>query len=66
MLLAALSVLLACLLALLFYKDYKTRCRMKLAESIPGPKALPLVGNVLDIGFNVDSKLHMFVSCNLL
>jgi hypothetical protein len=61
MLLPALSVLLACLLALLFYKDYKTRCRMKLAERIPGPKTLPLVGNLLDMGLNIDSKLHMFV-----
>ena len=61
MLLAALSLLLACLLVLLFYKDYKTRFRMKLSERIPGPKALPLLGNLLDIGFNSDSKLHMFV-----
>jgi len=61
MLLAALSFLLVCLLALLFFKDYKTRSRMQLSERIPGPKALPLVGNLLDIGFNSDSKLHMFV-----
>ena len=60
MLLAALSFLL-CLLALLFFKDYKIRSRMKLSERIPGPKALPLLGNLLDIGFNSDSKLHMFV-----
>jgi len=62
MLLGALSLLLACLLALLFFKDYKTR--MKLTENIPGPKALPLLGNVLDVGFNGESKLHMFVSCH--
>jgi len=61
MLLAALSLLLACLLALLFYKDYKTRSRMKMSESIPGPKALPLLGNVLQFISYVDSKLHMFV-----
>ena len=61
MLLAALSLLLACLLALLFFKDYQTRSRMKLADSIPGPKELPLLGNLLDIGFNSDSKLHMIV-----
>jgi hypothetical protein len=61
MLLAALSLLLACLLALLFFKDYQTRSRMKLTERIPGPKALPLLGNLLDIGFNSDSKLHMFL-----
>ena len=61
MLLGALSLLLACLLALLFFKDYKIRSRLKLSERIPGPKALPLLGNVLDIGFNSDSKLHMFV-----
>ena len=61
MLLGALSLLLACLLALLFFKDYKIRSRLKLSERMPGPKALPLLGNVLDIGFNSDSKLHMFV-----
>jgi len=61
MLLAVLILLLACLLALLFFKDYKTRSRMKLSESIPGPKALPLVGNVLDSGFTAESKLRMFV-----
>jgi hypothetical protein len=61
MLLGALSFILACLLALLFFKDYKTRSRMKLAERIPGPKALPLVGNLFNIGVNSDSKLHMFV-----
>ena len=61
MLLVALILLLACLLALLFFKDYKTRSRMKLSERIPGPKTLPLLGNILDIGFNSDSKLHMFV-----
>jgi hypothetical protein len=61
MLLAALILLLACLLALLFFKDYMTRSRMKLSESIPGPKALPLVGNFLDLMFYIDSKLHMFV-----
>ena len=49
------------LFALLFFKDYKIRSRMKLSETIPGPKALPLLGNLLDIGFNSDSKLHMFV-----
>jgi hypothetical protein len=54
-------ILLACLLALLFYKDYKIRSRMKLSERIPGPKALPLLGNLLDIGFNTDSKLQVFV-----
>jgi hypothetical protein len=61
MLLAALSFLLACLLALLFLKDYETRSRMKLSEIIPGPKALPLVGTLFDIGLNSDSKLYMFV-----
>ena len=61
MLLAALSLLVVCLLALLFFKDYKTRSRMKLSESIPGPKALPLLGNILDIGFNSDGMLLMFV-----
>jgi hypothetical protein len=61
MLLVALSLILVCLLALLFFKDYKTRSRMKLAERIPGPKALPLVGNLLDTELNIDSKLHMFV-----
>jgi hypothetical protein len=61
MLLTAMSLLLACLLALLFFKEYQTRSRMKLTESIPGPKALPLLGNLLDIGFNTDSKLHMIV-----
>jgi hypothetical protein len=61
MLLAALSLLLASLLALLFFKDYQKRSRMKMAERIPGPKALPLLGNILDIGFNSDSKLHMIL-----
>jgi hypothetical protein len=61
MLLGALSLILACLLSLLFFKDYKIRSRMKLVERIPGPKGLPLVGNLLDIGFNSDSKLHMFM-----
>jgi hypothetical protein len=61
MLLASLSLLLVCLLALLFFKDSKTRSRMKLSERIPGPKALLLVGNLLDIGFNIESKLHTFV-----
>jgi hypothetical protein len=60
MLLGALSLILACLLALLFFKDYKTRSRMKLAERIPGPKALPLLGNVLELLFYTNSKLHMF------
>jgi hypothetical protein len=57
--LAALILLLACLLALLFFKDYKTRSRMKLSDRIPGPRTLPLVGNLLDIGFTSDSKLHV-------
>jgi len=61
MLLAALSLLLAYLLALLFFKDYKTRSRMKISERIPGPKALPLLGNVLDFIFYIDSKLHMIL-----
>jgi len=61
MLLAALSLLLVCLLALLFFKDYKTRSRMKLSESIPGPKALPLLGNWLGMLLYIDSKLHVFV-----
>jgi len=65
MLLAALSLLLACLLALLFFKDYKTRSRMKLSESIPGPKALPLLGNILEIGLNNDSKLQVFVCLSI-
>jgi hypothetical protein len=65
MLLAALSLLLACLLALLFFNDYKARSRMKLSERMLGPKALPLVGNVLDIGFNIDSKLHVSVSLSI-
>jgi hypothetical protein len=65
MLLGALSLILACLLALLFFKDYKTRSRMKLAEMIPGPKALPLVGNLFDIGVNSDSKLHMFMCLDI-
>jgi hypothetical protein len=60
MLFGALSLLLVCLLALLFFKDYKTRSRMKLSERIPGPKALPLVGNLMDIGLNSDSKRHVF------
>jgi len=53
MLLAAL-ILLACLLALLIFKDYKTRSRMKLSESIPGPKALPLVGE--NFGYWVQTR----------
>ena len=61
MLLAALSLLLVCLLSLLFFKDYKTRPRMKLSESIPGRKVLPLLGNLLDIGLNSDSKKLMFM-----
>jgi len=61
MLLGAMSLLLACLLALLFFKDYKTRSRMKLSENIPGPKALPLLGYLLDLGINSESKLNMFV-----
>jgi len=65
MLLAALTLLLVCLLALLFFKDYKIRSRMKLSEKIPGPKALPLLGNLLDIGLNSDSKLHMFVCLSI-
>jgi hypothetical protein len=60
MLLVALGLLLACLLAVLFLNDFKTRSRMQLAERIPGPKALPVLGNLLDMGFNNDSKLHMF------
>jgi len=65
MLLAALSLPLVCLLALLFFKCYKTSSRMKLSEKIPGPKALPLLGNLLDIGLNSDSKLHMFVCLSI-
>ena len=65
MLLAALSFLLVCLLALLFFKDYKTRSRMKLSERIPGPKALPLLGNLLGIIFYIDSKLHMLLCLDI-
>jgi hypothetical protein len=61
MLLVALSLLLVSLLVLLFFKDYKTRSRMKLSERIPGPKALPLLGNFLEFIFYIDSKLHIFV-----
>jgi len=61
MLLAALSLLLVCLLALLFFKDYKIRSRMKLSERIPGPKAHTLLGNILGMIFYIDSKLHVFV-----
>jgi hypothetical protein len=61
MLLAALSLLLACLLALLFLKYYKTRSLMKLTANIPGPKAFPLVGNLLDPNFKPESKLQLFV-----
>jgi hypothetical protein len=61
MLLGALSLLLVCLLALLFFKDYQTRSRMKLSERIPGPRVLPLVGSLLELGFNTDGKLHVFV-----
>jgi hypothetical protein len=60
MLLTTLILLLACLLALLFLKDYKARSRMKLSERLPGPRTLPLLGNLLDIGFNTESKLHVF------
>jgi len=38
---------------------------MKLSENIPGPKALPLLGNILDIGLNSDSKLRMFVCLSI-
>jgi hypothetical protein len=48
----------ACLLALLFFEDYKTRSRMKLAERIPGPKALPVLGKLLDLMLYFDRKLH--------
>jgi hypothetical protein len=61
MLLATLSLLLLCLLALLFFKDYNTRSRMQLSERIPGPKALPLLGNFLGMLFYIDSKLYIFV-----
>jgi len=61
MLLAALSLLLLCLLALLFFKDYNTRSVMKLSERIPGPKALPLLGNFFGMIFYIDSKLYIFV-----
>jgi len=33
---------------------------MKLSESIPGPKALPLLGNWLGMLLYIDSKLHVF------
>jgi len=65
MLLAALSLLLVCLLALWIFKDYKIRSRMKLSERIPGPKALPLLGNLLDIGLNSDRNLNMFVCLSI-
>jgi hypothetical protein len=65
MLLGVLSLLLVCLLALLLFKDYKTKSRMKLSERIPGPRALPLVGNVLDMWFNLDSKQHVFVCLDI-
>ena len=65
MLLAALSLLLVCLLALWIFKDYNTRSRMKLSESLPGPKSLPLLGNLLDIGLNSNSKLHMIVGLSI-
>jgi hypothetical protein len=65
MLLGVLSLVLVCLQALLFFKDYKTRSRMKLSERIPGPKMVPLLGNVLDNGFNSDRKLLMFVCLDI-
>jgi len=58
MLLAALSLLLVCLLALLFFKDYKTRSRMKLSQKLPGPMALPLLGNFWGMIFYYQSKLR--------
>nr|AAC03111.2 family 4 cytochrome P450 [Coptotermes acinaciformis] len=54
MLLVALGLLLACLLAVLFLNDFKTRSRMQLADKIPGPKALPVLGNLLDFGLRPD------------
>ena len=49
----------------MIFIDYKTRSRMKVSESIPGPKALPLLGNLLDIGLSSDSKLYMFVCLSI-
>jgi len=34
---------------------------MKPSEMIPGPKALPLLGNLLGMIFQFDSELHVFV-----
>jgi hypothetical protein len=58
MLLEVLGVLLACLLALWFVYDYEIRSRMKLTDKIPGPRAYPLLGNLLDVGLNHESKLQ--------
>jgi len=61
MLLAALSLLLVCLLTLLFFKDNKTRSRIKLSEMVPGHKAFPLFGNFLVMIFYFDSEPQVFV-----
>jgi hypothetical protein len=50
MLAVALIVIVAGLLAVYFYLKATNRPLMKLAEKIPGPKPLPLIGNALEFG----------------
>ncbi|XP_069675174.1 cytochrome P450 4g15-like [Periplaneta americana] len=61
MLVTVLSVLLVGLMALLAYYRVKTHATMELAEKIPGPKTIPVLGNLLDFGLHVEKYWNVIV-----
>ncbi|XP_069675774.1 cytochrome P450 4C1-like [Periplaneta americana] len=54
MLVTVLSVLLVGLMALLAYYRVKNRATIELVEKIPGPKTIPVLGNLLDFGLHAE------------
>ncbi|KAJ4450388.1 hypothetical protein ANN_01809 [Periplaneta americana] len=56
MLVTVLSVLLVGLMALLAYYRVKNRATIELVEKIPGPKTIPVLGNLLDFGLHAERK----------
>jgi hypothetical protein len=58
MLILVLSLLVAGMLALFAYVQAKTRNMKELSERIPGPKLVPIIGNVLEFGFKTEGWYH--------
>jgi hypothetical protein len=50
MLILVLSIFLTIIFTILIIFRVKTRHMLKYSEKIPGPKTLPILGNVLDFG----------------